>query len=60
MKKKTVHARELSILKMVTGNERGYAAVVHEGLLKQWVGTGWVELRKATAGDRKNYPVVVG
>lgn len=38
----TVHARECSVLAMVAGNEARFTKVVDEGVVKQWVGFGWV------------------
>ena len=60
MKQKTVHARELSTLKMVAGNEKKYKTVIHQGVVKDWVGFGWIELRKPTLEDKRKYPVIVG
>ena len=53
-----VHARELSNLKMVEGNEDKYNLVVDDGVLKQWVGIGWIELQPATKSDCEKYPTV--
>lgn len=58
-KPKTVHARELSTLKMVAGNERKFTKVIDGNTVKEWVGIGWVDLRKATPNDAKLYPMVV-
>jgi hypothetical protein len=54
----TVKATELSKLRMVTGNEKIYDAVIDEGVLKEWVGIGWVEHGPATEKDYEKYPVV--
>lgn len=54
-----VEARELSLLAMVGGKEGKYRIVVDKGVVKQWVGIGWIELRKATETDLDTYPVVV-
>jgi hypothetical protein len=56
---KTVHARKLSNLSMVAGNEKKFSIVVDGDLVKQWVGIGWCDLRQATKEDRENYPAVV-
>lgn len=53
-----VHARELSSIAMVEGNESKYRIVVDGDMLKEWVGIGWIELRKATEADREKYPEV--
>jgi len=60
MKQKTVCVRELSNLRMVAGNEKKYKTVIHQGVVKDWVAFGWIELRKPTLEDKKKYPVVVG
>lgn len=54
----TVHARELSNLKMVEGNEDKYSIVIDDGVLKEWVGIGWIELRPAIKADCEKYPTV--
>lgn len=56
---KTVRAEELSTVSMVAGNEKRYSAVIDDGVLKEWVGFGWIDLRDATDEDRENYPTVV-
>ena len=53
-----VPARELSSYNMVNGNESKYRIVVDGDIIKEWVGIGWIELRKATPEDSENYPVV--
>ena len=53
-----VPAIELSSRNMIAGNEKKYSIVVDDGVVKQWVGIGWLELRLATPVDRKDYPVV--
>lgn len=55
----TVHAKELSTIAMVNGNEHHYRIVIDEGVVKEWVGIGWIDLRKATPKDREKYPNVV-
>lgn len=54
----TVKATELSKLKMAAGNEKKYEAVIDNGILKEWVAIGWVDLREATDEDFKKFPVV--
>lgn len=54
-----VTRKELSNLRMVAGNEKKYGKVIIDGKLKEWIGFGWIELRDATASDRKRYPEVV-
>lgn len=54
----TVKRAELSNLKMVAGNEKKYSKVVVDGQLKEWIGFGWIPLRRATKKDRETYPIV--
>jgi hypothetical protein len=56
---KTVPLSKLSTVSMVAGGEKKHPRVIHDGLLKNWVGIGWVTERKATATDKKNYPTAV-
>ena len=51
--------KELSNLRMVAGNEKKYGKVIMGGVLKEWIGFGWIVLRIATEKDRKRYPEVV-
>lgn len=44
---------------MVAGGEKKHPVVIHDGMVKQWVGIGWVTEGKAKAADRKAYPTVV-
>jgi hypothetical protein len=55
---KKIKASELSNLKMTCGNEHKYNTVIDNGIVKQWVGIGWVDLRKAEKEDKRKYPVV--
>jgi hypothetical protein len=55
----TVKATELSNMRMAGHNEKKYQAVIDNGILKEWVAIGWVDVRKATDEDHKNFPVVV-
>ena len=54
----TVKATELSKLRMVAGNEKIYDAVIDEGVLKEWVGIGWIDIGPAAEEDYEKYPVV--
>jgi hypothetical protein len=56
---KIVQANELSNIRMAGHNEKKYPAVIDEGILKEWVAIGWVDLRKAMKTDYKKFPVVV-
>jgi len=55
---KTIKRSEVSNLRMVAGNEKKHTHVIEDGMLKQWVGIGWVELRPATDEDRNTYPTL--
>ena len=54
----TVAARELNSVAMAQGNEHKYSIVIDEGVVKEWVGIGWIELRKARPEDTEKYPTV--
>jgi len=56
---KTVNASELSNLKMTAGNEHLYSYIIDEGMLKHWVGIGWIEEGLASIKDQKKYPTIV-
>jgi len=56
---KIVKANDLSKFKMVAGNEKRYSAVIDNGILKEWVAIGWVDLREATQKDYEKFPVVL-
>lgn len=53
-----IPVEKLSTLSMVAGNEKRVRFVIDGGMLKEWVGIGWIDIRKATAADRKKYPEV--
>lgn len=59
MGRRTVKRANLSTAKMTAGNERKYSKVILDGMVKEWVGIGWIDLRKATKADRANIPEVV-
>lgn len=56
---KTVKAEKVTLLAMVAGGEKKYSRVINGDRLVEWVGIGWIPLRKATAKDKKTYPTVV-
>lgn len=56
---KTVKRSELTHRKMVAGNEKKYTTVIIEGIVKDWVGIGWVGEDKATDEDRAKFPEMV-
>ena len=53
-----VAAKELSNRAMIEENEAHYSIVIDGGVLKEWVGIGWIELRPATQEDQAEYPMV--
>lgn len=58
MNQQTITRAELTNLRMVAGNEKKYSVVVIDGVVKEWVGIGWIEIRQPTAEDLKTLPVV--
>ena len=44
---------KLTNLRMTAGNEKKYRLVIDGEDVKEWVGIGWITLRKATAADKK-------
>ena len=57
---KTVKRSQLSTVRMVAGNEKKYQRVIDNGIIKNWVGFGWVDERDATDKDHEKYPKVEG
>jgi len=55
---KTVKVSELSNLKMVAGNEKKYQRVIQDGIVKNWVGFGWIDEGEASKKDLEMYPTV--
>lgn len=55
----TVYRDELTAMRMVAGNEKKYSIVVDGGVVKEWVGFGWIEIGRASDTDRAVFPVVV-
>ncbi len=55
---RTISASKLSAVAMVGGGERRIHKVVDHGRLMEWVGIGWIDLRRATKADRLKYPKV--
>lgn len=53
-----VQRRELTTIRMVAGNENLYPIVIDDRTVKEWVGIGWIDLRRATADDFTKYPIV--
>lgn len=57
--RKTVTYDQVSTLAMVAGGEKKYSTVIHNGVMMEWVGIGWVGGKKARAEDYDKYPEVV-
>jgi hypothetical protein len=55
---KTVNAKELQNIRMAGHNEKKYPVVIDNGVLKEWVAIGWVDVREATQKDYEKFPVV--
>lgn len=53
-----IAAKEFTNIAMVNGNEQLYKVVIDNGMVKEWVGIGWLELRKAVPSDYKKMPEV--
>lgn len=58
MKTKTVNVSKLTNRAMIAGGEKSITKVIDEGMLKEWVGIGWITARTATKTDRAKYPEV--
>lgn len=56
---KTIPVSEVSNIKMARSNEKKYSVIIHNGVVKEWVAIGWIELRKATDEDKEKYSVTV-
>lgn len=56
---KTVDISELSNARMAGGNEKKYTKVIMNGVLKEWVAIGWIDIGVPTDEDRETYPEVV-
>lgn len=54
-----INITDLRIISMVTKNEKKYQTVIHAGVIKDWVGIGWIELKTPTKEDFKKYPIAL-
>jgi len=57
--KNSVSASQLSTLRMAAGNEGKYSKVIHKGIVKEWVGIGWINLERPTQTEIDNLPIVI-
>lgn len=53
-----VQRRELTTIRMVAGGENLHPIVIDDRTVKEWVGIGWIDLRRATSDDFTKYPIV--
>lgn len=58
-KPRTVDASKLSTMAMVAGGEKKRRYVIDDGVLKEWVGFGWISLGKPTKAQVAKYETVV-
>lgn len=54
---KTVKRSELSNIRMVAGNEKKYQKIILDGVVKEWVAIGWIEIDDYPDTDK--YPTVI-
>jgi len=57
-KPEPVNARELSNTKMSNGNVELFPKVIDHGIVKDWIGMGWVNSHAASEEDYFKYPEV--
>tara|TARA_Y100000310_G_C20671665_1_gene810644 strand:+ start:1832 stop:2026 length:195 start_codon:yes stop_codon:yes gene_type:complete len=43
-KRKQIKRSELSNIMMVAGNEKRFTTVADDGIIRDWVGFGWIEV----------------
>lgn len=56
---KTIKRADLSKLHMVaSGEKKQITKVIDNGVVKEWVGIGWITLDAPTDEERKTLPVV--
>lgn len=58
-KNKTVKRSQVSNTAMIQGGEKTISRIIMDGVVKNWVGIGWVDEGEATAEDKKKYPTLV-
>ena len=57
---KPIAARDLHTVYMVAGREKKISKVIDmDGDLKEWVGIGWITIRRANGNDYRFYPRVI-
>ena len=55
---KAIPVRAITNPEMIGGNEKIHPIIIHNDIVKEWVGFGWIELRDALPSDIDLYPVV--
>jgi len=55
-KPKPVTLAQVETIHMVQGGEQKISRIIHEGMVKNWVGIGWVTEGKAKPADYFKYP----
>lgn len=58
-KPKALKRKDIANSAMVAGNEDEFTEIILDGVVKKWVGIGWVEVRKATQEDYQKIREVV-
>lgn len=53
-----VKRSRLSNISMVEGGEKKHPVVIDGGIVKEWVGIGWIDLHPAGASDYEHFPEV--
>lgn len=56
---KTVHISDVSNIRMVAGGEKRHPIVIIDGIVKEWVGIGWIGDLPPTPEEAEKYPTVV-
>lgn len=54
---KTVKRKEVTNFGMLTGGEKKYTKIIIDGVVKEWVGIGWVSIDDEP--DTNKYPVLI-
>lgn len=56
---KVINISEVSKIAMVDRNENWLKTIIHNGVVKDWVGIGWIDSRPATKQDYAKITIVV-
>lgn len=55
---KPLKRSQVTNIAMTTGGEKRISKVILDGVVKEWVGIGWIDLREASAEDYLKIPEV--